>query len=557
MPVTSTPIRIGTRGSALALVQARQVSDALTAADVPNKLVIVETAGDRRAPDTAWGEGAFVAAIEEALIDGRVDVAVHSAKDVPTDHDPRLTIAAFLPRADPRDALVAGLGASAATLATLPSGSRIGTDSPRRTGFVLAARPDLQVVPFHGNVDTRLRRLDDGEVDALVLAVAGLERLGRGDRVSEPLAPDLCPPAPGQGSIAIQVRTDDADVALLIAAVDDPPTRAAVELERAFLAAMGGGCRSPIGALARLEGGSIELLAGVAAVDGSWARVERVAGDQADVPARIEELVARLGPVRADTAGRRRVLITRPTDSAAQLGEALGRLGIESVSVPAIATEPLPDGGALDEALADLEDGTRIVVTSPTGAATVLSAMDRLRLDATGMSWLAVGRATAAVLSNGEVTDVWVPGVTRSAGLVAEVPLDAGDRLLLARGDLADARLPDGLRARGATVREVIAYRTIEAPSDSTPLLRRALAGTPIDAVLFASGSAVRGLLTLAGDRAGEVRALPAICLGPETATEARRLGFRVVGEAPMQSAEAMAAFTASILVPGAVGVRA
>ncbi len=237
------PIRIGTRGSALARAQAEQVARALAAEGRPHRIVVIETEGDRRAPDTAWGEGAFVAAIEQALVEDRVDLAVHSAKDVPTDMDPRLRIAAYLPRADPRDALVAPPGSVVASLDDLRPGAVVGTDSPRRSAFVRAARPDLVVRPLHGNVDTRLRRLDAGQVDALVLAVAGLVRLGREDRISAYLEPPLVPPAPGQGAIACQIRATDAPLIALGAVLDDPRTRLAVTTERDFLRATGGGCR--------------------------------------------------------------------------------------------------------------------------------------------------------------------------------------------------------------------------------------------------------------------------------------------------------------------------
>ncbi len=269
--MSATPIRIGTRGSALARVQAQLVASRLAARGQAHEVVVIETAGDRRAPDTAWGEGAFVAAIEQALLDGRVDAAVHSAKDVPTAEDPRLAIAAYLQRADPRDALVVAPGSTARSLHTLPAGRRVGTDSPRRAAFVRAERSDLDVRPLHGNVDTRLRRLDDGEADALVLAVAGLERLGLEDRITERLAPDVVPPAPGQGAIAVQVRAGDGACGTALAALDDRATRIAIETERAFLRASGGGCRAPIGALASVDGEVFRLLGGFARDDGATA----------------------------------------------------------------------------------------------------------------------------------------------------------------------------------------------------------------------------------------------------------------------------------------------
>jgi hydroxymethylbilane synthase len=292
--VRTNEIRIGSRGSALALAQARLVMDALEREGRPTRLVIVETEGDRRAPDTAWGEGAFVAAIERALLDGRVDVAVHSAKDVPTDQDPRLRIAAYLPRADARDALVVRTDATNRRLADLPAGTRVGTDSPRRTGFLLAARPDLSVHPLHGNVDTRLRRLDDGETDALVLACAGLDRLGLGERIVERIEPGIVPPAPGQGAIAVQIRRDDTAMLASVAAIDDRRTRQAVETERAFLSASGGGCRAPIGALATIRGEELELLGGWVETDGSTRVISDRRGPVASAERLARELAAEL-----------------------------------------------------------------------------------------------------------------------------------------------------------------------------------------------------------------------------------------------------------------------
>jgi hydroxymethylbilane synthase len=262
-------LRLGTRGSALAQIQSGLVAAALRRNGLDVDLVTIVTDGDVRPPDTAWGEGAFVGAIELALVERRVDLAVHSAKDVPIAQALGLAIAAYPERADPRDALVLPVGRPVASLDELPSGSVIGTDSPRRTGFLLAARPDLRVVPLHGNVDTRLARLDAGEVDALVLAIAGLQRLGRPDRISLPLDPATVPPAPGQGALAIQVRADDEAALEAVAALDHPATRLAVCVERALLEATGGGCRAPIGALGRPEGDRLFFMAAAVEPDGT------------------------------------------------------------------------------------------------------------------------------------------------------------------------------------------------------------------------------------------------------------------------------------------------
>jgi hydroxymethylbilane synthase len=330
-------LRIGTRGSALALVQARWTAARLAELGVPTDEVVIRTAGDDRSPGTAWGEGAFVTRITEDLAAGAIDVAVHSAKDLPTDEDPGLVVAAYPSREDPRDALVAR--APGTTLASLPDGARVGTDSPRRTAFLRAIRPDLRLHPLDGNVDTRLVKLDDGQSDALVLAVAGLRRLGRADRISEVLPPEVALPAPGQGSLAIQVRAADAEALALVARIDDAATRIAVEAERAFLAATGGGCRAPIGALGTVAGGRLTLRVAVArsmpypAEPIAWLEASGPGDDRLRIATCLASRVVEL-------RDRPRVLVTRPDEQVAELVSALEEAGIEVVVVPAIGIQP-------------------------------------------------------------------------------------------------------------------------------------------------------------------------------------------------------------------------
>ncbi len=541
-------MRLGTRGSALALAQARLVEAALGAAGLEGvELVTIETEGDQRQPDTAWGEGAFVAAIERALLDGRVDAAIHSAKDVPTAETPGLVIAAYLRREDARDALVVRTGETARTLSALPTGARVGTDSPRRTGFLLASRADLRVHPLHGNVDTRLRRLDAGETDALVLAVAGLVRLGRADRISQILDPSLVPPAPGQGAIAVQVRADDAATYQAVAAIDDRPTRLAVETERAFLTASGGGCRAPIGALAQVDGDEMDLLGAWASPDGSASASARGRGNPADGVRLGRELAARLGT--RQRPGARRVLLTRATEQVDELARELQEAGIVAISVPAIVIDPVPPGEALDAAAHRLDRYAWVVVTSANGARALLSAAERVVAPLDAPRWVAIGSATRRVLEDEGIEVDHEPLRSSAAGIGAELPVRAGERVLLVRGDLADEGLPDALRARGAEVDTVVAYRTREAPASSRPLLRGAVDDGPLDAVLFTSGSTVRGLVALADAEAlPGITSIPAICIGPETAAEARRAGFQVLAEATMRDAAALAATTVAAL---------
>ncbi len=558
--MSGAQITIGSRGSALALAQARLVGEALQREGHASRVVIIETEGDRRAPDTAWGEGAFVAAIERALQDCTVDVAVHSAKDVPTDLDSRLRIAAYLPRADPRDALVVRTGAKERRLADLPAGCRVGTDSPRRTGFLLARRPDLVVHPLHGNVDTRLRRLDAGETDALVLACAGLDRMGLGDRIAERLEPEIVPPAPGQGAIAVQVRCDDERMLAAAASIDDRSTRLAVEAERTFLSTSGGGCRAPIGALATVIGDELHLIGGCASPDGAWTMIAARHGPLASGEDLGRGLAVELdsgtrGRATAGAAGpegRRstvhRVLVTRAVGQAGELVSALRGAGLDPIAVPAIAIEFDPPRGDLAAAAGLLHTYRWVVITSANGARAILQAAERTLTGLGGPSWAAIGPATRLVLEHEGIAVELQPSLSSGIALAVELPVVAGDRILVVRGDLADEKLAIALRARGADVDDVIGYRTHEAPESSRRLLRTATADGPIAAAVFTSGSTVRGLVSLGNAESIDVRSIPAVCVGPTTADEARTAGFRILAVSPTPDAAALAAATSTAL---------
>lgn len=284
-----TTLRIGTRASALAVTQTRTVAAALEKLGIDVTLVEITTQGDRdRGPlPRIGGQGVFVAALREALINGEIDVAVHSLKDLPTQPHDALVLAAVPPREDPRDAVVARDGL---TLETLPPGSRVGTGAPRRLAQVrllrAARRPatgsseaggrgddDLTLVEIRGNVDTRLGKVYSGELDAVLLASAGLARLGRKDEITQSLDPTEFVPAPGQGALAVECRKADESVVRALSRLDDPRTRAAVTAERAVLAGLEAGCSAPMGAFADTTGGEdgddLTLHAIVAAVDGS------------------------------------------------------------------------------------------------------------------------------------------------------------------------------------------------------------------------------------------------------------------------------------------------
>ncbi len=263
-------LRVGTRGSRLSFRQTELVIRSLRehAPDIRLEIVVIQTSGDRapRVPlEQLDGIGFFAKDLEVALLDERCDLAVHSAKDLPTQIHAGLTLAAFPPRADPRDVLISR---DAQTLAHLPGGARVATSSLRRSAQIRRRRPDLVPVSIRGNIDTRLLKLDRGTCDALCLAGAGLLRMGWEDRVTEWLSPEIMLPAPGQGAMTIEAREDDDEVVELLGRIDHRPTRAAVEAERAFVARLGSGCRAPAAALAEVQQGDLILEGLVASVDG-------------------------------------------------------------------------------------------------------------------------------------------------------------------------------------------------------------------------------------------------------------------------------------------------
>ncbi|MFC3675653.1 hydroxymethylbilane synthase [Ferrovibrio xuzhouensis] len=274
-PVPVTPVlTIGTRGSPLALAQAQETRQRLLLAhpalrEAEIVVRVIKTTGDRiqdRSLADSGGKGLFTKEIEDALLDGSIDLAVHSMKDMPTKLPEGLTIAAYLPREDVRDVLLA---LKPTTLAGLPQGATVGTASLRRKAFLLARRPDLSVVTFRGNVQTRLRKLEDGNVAATFLALAGLHRLKIAPPGMQVLSPEEMLPAVAQGAIGIECREDDARVRDFLAPLDDAPTRLRAEAERALLAALDGSCRTPIAALAEIDNGHMRLRAAIARPDGT------------------------------------------------------------------------------------------------------------------------------------------------------------------------------------------------------------------------------------------------------------------------------------------------
>ncbi|NIM05231.1 MAG: hydroxymethylbilane synthase [Armatimonadetes bacterium] len=269
-------ITIGTRGSQLARAQTEEVAACLREVGAVPEIKTIRTSGDTHTgPLAAAGVGVFVREIERALLEGEIDLAVHSMKDLPTGEREGLMVAAVPERVDPRDALVSRNDIG---LPDLPPGSRVGTSSPRRVAQLRAYRPDLVLVPVRGNLDTRLKKLSGGEFDALIVACAGLIRMGLEHRATERISFDICLPAPGQGALALQVRKNDEGLCKLLSRFDHPPTRLAAAAERAFLARLGAGCSMPAGALGIIEGDHLVLQGVVADLEGKLVIRRRAEG---------------------------------------------------------------------------------------------------------------------------------------------------------------------------------------------------------------------------------------------------------------------------------------
>ena len=297
--------RIGTRGSPLALVQARLVRKLLAEAhDVHPESIVIEvisTGGDRTQQSNAslteiGGKGLFTKEIDQALLEGAIDIGVHSSKDVATLLPRGIVLAAFLEREDVRDAFISVI---ARGIADLPPGAKFGTSSIRRAAQVLRLRPDLVIVPFRGNVDTRLQKLSDGVADATMLAVAGLNRLGQGHRIAAYLDPEHFMPAPAQGAIGIAIRANDPRFAELVAPLDHRPTHWGIAAERAMLRVLDGSCRTPVGALSSLAGDELTLKGEIISLDGQATFADAVTGPVETA----EALGAALGQKLLDRAG--------------------------------------------------------------------------------------------------------------------------------------------------------------------------------------------------------------------------------------------------------------
>jgi hydroxymethylbilane synthase len=576
-PATRT-LRLGTRGSVLARTQSQTVADLITEAtgwDV--ELVIIRTHGDDFTGPLhqATTPGLFVSALRHALLDGRVDVVVHSMKDLPSEPESGIRMAACPTRIDPRDALISRDGA---TLADLPRGARIGTGSPRRAARLLHRRPDLIVLPMRGNVDSRITKVRDGDYDATVLAVAGVTRLGRESEITEHLSFDVMLPAPAQGALAVECRTEDSEVVAALGHIDDRHSRLTTTAERAVLTAVGATCATALGAHAVLDGTRLSLQAEVSGRDSAQHAHATSAIDLRDGDEVVQayELGLAVGAMLLDQGADAYVVPdgspARRTSSASQLvsgrpvllvradvdddrdASALRERGLTVVQDPYITVVPATDDKAVErarETLAQISQGSAWLVVSSRAALRALTSLtspEEVRAAvqdglSRGLRAAAVGQITAEAMYELGLQEIVVPEQFSAVALVEALSEVDADRAILPRGNIAMRGLVEGLNDLGWSPVEQVLYET--ATVTTRPASADALEAGEFSAVVFRSPSAVRAV-------AHHVKAVPVdtalICGGRTTADEVARIGLGVAAVSRGSTAEQIADLVVDIV---------
>lgn len=537
-------LRIGTRGSDLALWQARHVAALLERAGERCELVVLVTRGDRidDVPlQSVEGKGFFTKELEEALRERRIDLAVHSHKDLPASQEPDLAIAAVPPRASPAERLLVAPHAHDPRAPFLPlaRGARVGTSAPRRAEQLAALRPDLALGPLRGNVPTRVRRLREGRHDAIVLAAAGLDRLALelDGLVVVELPVARLVPAPAQGALAVQTRAADAELrARLVAVLHDEETAATIAAERSLLVGLGGGCNLPLGAtLVRTPRGfRLEAFLGAshphATAPARWFALEASTRTACIAAAERELLAGRA--TGAGPLGGRSVALTGSATSFTELEARLATLGARVLREVVLTHEDLP-APALAARLAGLHAGDALLVTSAHVAGLLAGCVVP-----PGVLVAAVGAATRRALEAAGLA-VAHTGTQGAAALAAELPLAPGARALFPCAEGARDELEDGLEARGFIVERLPLYRTVAVP--------HARLGPAVDARLYASPSAVAAARAFEREeRPRAVRLAP----GPSTAAALAQAGLAHVVAASPASDDLVAALVAALHHP-------
>ncbi len=540
---------IGTRGSRLSLAQARIVADRIkkSSPGLAVEIVVIKTYGDVKKDmklDRLEQQGVFVKDIDLQLLDGTIDIAVHSLKDIPTKLQDGIRIGAIVERADPRDVVISRDGCG---LRDLAKGAKIGTSSMRRKGQLLHFRKDLNVMEMRGNVDTRIAKLDGGEYDAIVLAAAGVERLGLSDRISEYLPFEVMLPAPGQGAIAVEIRDGDAMIEPIVRKIDDAKARAEVEAERTVLSRIGGGCNALLGAYAKTHGSRLEISAAITSSNGEMKYSYSQEGsvkfpDEVGIEVAEKILMGNAAEILPDKSDKSRlagkvVMVTKDEKE----GEGLCKSLLDRRAIPVYFPTIKPVNISYSMKTAHrINKYDFVLVTSRRGADKLLEILQVVGLekDAFGPVVIAIGPETRQYLWGRGIAARSLPSAKYSKDIIEGLAGVKDRRVLIINSALAGNELAAGLSARGAIVDRITPY-AMYVPKVSMQR-KNMVMGYKLDFITFASPSAVTGFLKILG-RKNAMRLLrrsKVVCIGETTSGKCEKENIKVCGIAGEHTVE-------------------
>lgn len=547
--VKKKTIVIGTRGSQLSLVQTNLVKELLTP-HVPQttiEITTITTKGDKNMkpiPLDTIGKGWFTKEIDKQMLDGTIDMAVHSLKDLLDTLTNGLTIAAIPEREDPREALVTNTGR---TLKQLKKGAIIGTDSLRRKIQILELRPDLEVKSVRGNVNKRLEKLDTGEYDGLFLAVAGLKRLGLESRITEYFDAETFIPSPGQGALAVVCKIANKELFQALQQMEHKQSLIAVTAERAFSAATGGGCSMPVGAYAQIKQNILTLYGMIGSEDGKHIVRGSIKGTSTDPRGLAEKLAERLLKKAASWYDMKKVppkqyVITTRAKADKNLTNKLKSLGLTNLNLAVTKQVSNLAESELSEYLTDLSKYHWLIFTSSNGVLFFTKALKKLGINIADLSKLniaAVGPQTAAIAQKHGMTISFIPSNFSSNDLAKELPDLKNQTVLLARSAIGKPALKKQLEEKGARVTDMPLYTT-KTQSLSLKPFYELVENKQIAALTFTSPSSVNGFVENLLEKQKQVLQLPVYVIGKSTASAAERAGFKTIFIADRQTMDAI-----------------
>jgi hydroxymethylbilane synthase len=540
-------IIIGARGSKLSLIQTDIIKNHLQPF-LPNTQIevkVIKTTGDKNmspVPLDSIGKGWFTKEIDKELLDGDIDMAVHSLKDLPEVLPEGLILAAIPQREDAREALVSK---DNLTLDNLKKGSIIGTDSNRRMSQILHRRPDIIVKSIRGNVNRRLEKLDNGEYDGVSLAVAGLKRLGLEKRITQYFPVTDFIPSPGQGALAVVIKKTNKKLYKLLQKINDKPTIQAVKAERAFSKAIGGGCKTPVGAYAEIKKGNLSLHAVVGSLNGKHLVKSALIGEPSK-PIILGKELAQSIFQKCSPWYAKYIVITRPDEENKKLAKELKKLSLKTLSYPTIHIESNPLSKEAREQLQNLQQFDWVLFTSSNGVKYFMNTLEQLNINKSILKSKligAVGPKTATEAKNYGLTINIIPEKFTTKDLGQALPDLKQKKVLLPRADIATPRLAQQLEKKGATVVNVPIYHTEYKKNKSANIIELIENGQ-IACLTFTSPSTLQGFIQNIAEKIKKetIQNIPVLVIGPVTAQAAQQFEFQKIVMADTYTTEGMIA---------------